>query len=67
MIDSIAMLLCVAGYALLSFNKSRAGFALGGAGSIAWLLFAMGVNSTPLLLQSLAFLSFSVYGYAKSK
>lgn len=64
MIDSIAMLCCVLGFGLLSIGQSRAGFAVSAAGSVAWLMFAVGVSSTPLLLQSIAFLAFSVYGYA---
>lgn len=62
MIDSIAMILCIGGFAALSFGFRRAGFALSLAGSGFWLLFALGVNSTPLMLQSLAFLVFSGVG-----
>jgi hypothetical protein len=62
MIDSIAMILSIGGFGVLSFGFRRIGFALSLAGSLAWLLFALGVNSTPLLLQSIAFLVFSGVG-----
>jgi hypothetical protein len=62
MIDSIAMILCIGGFGALSLSFRRIGFALSLAGSLAWLLFALGVNSTPLLLQSIAFLVFSGVG-----
>jgi hypothetical protein len=65
MIDSIAMVLCILGFGALALKFDKAGFALSGAGSVAWLLFALGVNSTPLLLQSLAFLLFSGVGLGK--
>lgn len=62
MIDSIAMVLCIGGYAALSLGFRRIGFAASLAGSGFWLLFAMGVNSQTLMLQSIAFLVFSGVG-----
>jgi hypothetical protein len=62
MIDLIAMILCIAGFGALSLGFRRVGFAVSLAGSMAWLLFAMGVNSNPLLLQSIAFMVFSGVG-----
>jgi hypothetical protein len=62
MIDSIAMILCIGGQAALAFGFRRTGFAAALAGSGCWLLFAMGVNSNTLLLQSVAFLVFSGVG-----
>jgi hypothetical protein len=62
LIDSIAMILSIGGFCALSLSFRRIGFSLSMAGSLAWLLFALGVNSTPLLLQSIAFLVFSGVG-----
>ncbi len=67
MIDSIAMILCITGFGLLSFGKPRVGFIISAAGSVAWLLFGIAVTSTPLILQSIAFLTFSVVGACSQK
>ncbi len=67
MIDSIAMVLCVLGYAALSFGFRRFGFAVSLAGSCFWFMFALAVGSNPLLLQSIAFSVFSCVGLVGRK
>jgi hypothetical protein len=62
MIDTTAMILCILGFGLVSFGQSRAGFILSLLGSVFWLFFAMSINSTPLMLQSVAFATFSTVG-----
>jgi hypothetical protein len=63
-IESTAMLLCIGGMGLLSFGQRKLGFAASAVGRVLWLFFSLGVNSVPLMLQSVAFLGFSVYGFA---
>lgn len=65
MIDTIAMLLCVSGFTLLSFRQLKKGFAISAVGSAAWLLFAIQVQSVPLIIQSVCFLAASIRGYLK--
>lgn len=65
MIDSLGMILAIAGYGLLSFGLPRTGFVVSAAGSAFWLIFGIGVSSTALILQSVAFLILSIVGMVK--
>lgn len=62
MIDSLAMLLCIAGFGLISLRYDRTGFIVSAAGSVCWLLYGIAAGSVPLVLQSIAFLVFSTIG-----
>jgi hypothetical protein len=61
MIDTLGMVLCISGFALLSFGNQRWGFTISAAGSLFWLLFGIAVSSNALIIQSVAYLALSTY------
>jgi ABC-type proline/glycine betaine transport system permease subunit len=67
MIDTLGMLLCIAGYGFLSFGLPRIGFVISATGSGFWFMFGLAVSSNALILQSIAFFILSVIGMVKSE
>jgi hypothetical protein len=44
-IDTLGMLLCIAGYGFLSFGLPRIGFVISATGSGFWFMFGLAVSS----------------------
>ena len=65
MIDLAATFLCIASQGFLAWKFPKTGFILSMFGSSLWFIFAIGVHSPALAMQSVAFLSFSAIGLAK--
>lgn len=67
MIDLLATLLCVTGFATISLKHPKPGFLLSIAGSVCWFLFGLGIHSPALIVQSIAFMIFGTVGYMNTR